>query len=211
LNRFSPRLKLSGMSETKRLTIRLALSVVFGLCVMMVPLWLIVGNVPYINSSQVTTRGWMKRLDRELQSFRVQHGQYPATLEDLGLGWGLKDVWNHPFLYSVADGKPLVKSLGRDGVRGGVGLDADFSNQNPRPPESAVPLWQKVTHPITLRMDVVALVCGVIVGLMFFQDLSKQSFERKTWPALGFSFPVTFLLAAFGALVITSAHIPSGH
>ncbi len=199
------------MSDKKRLMIRLALSVMFGICVMMVPLWLVVGGSGgfYITYLQSDTQQKLRKLDQRILDYRVQHGQYPARLEDLA--WRSKDGWNRPFLYSLSDGKPITQSLGRDGVRGGVGLDADLSNRSPQPPESAVPFWQKVTNPVTLRISIAVLICGVLAGALFFNDMANQSVERKSWRGLGVTFLVTLCLAGFGAAIITLAHVPSGH
>lgn len=76
--------------------------------------------------------GW---ICEELNQYHQTHGKYPDSLAELPnlrnrllhspSGEAL-DVWGHPFLYRrMAEGFELV-SPGRDGQRGGVGLDADL-------------------------------------------------------------------------------------
>ncbi len=200
------------MSDKQRLQIRIALSLAFGLCVTWVALYLNVGQGnSLVELPQFQTRKMMKYLEQKISDYRAQHKKYPARLEDMDLAWGGKDGWGRPFRYSRVDGKPLIESLGRDGVRGGIGLDADLSNRNPSPPQSAVPMGQILDHPFSQRMNFVALVCGVLAGTLFFNGLANQKFERKSWLALGAVFLTALCLAAFGAATIASVHVPSGH
>jgi general secretion pathway protein G len=70
--------------------------------------------------------------------YKAAHrGQAPRSLEDLiapgmegtdYLGMPLpRDPWQHPYVYQVTDehGAYNVRSLGRDGMEGGYGADAD--------------------------------------------------------------------------------------
>jgi hypothetical protein len=200
------------MSTRKRLIIRLVLAGAFGMGVALVPLYLVVGGNGsfYITYPQFNTRRQLKKTDVLLGDYRAKNGVYPPTLDAAGLGFW-HDGWGSDFKYSLPNGVPLVESLGRDGVRGGIGLDADLSNQHPSPPESVVPFPQKIFDPLARGTDIAALVCGVLAGIMFFQGLTNQSFERKAWPKVGLSLLLAFLVAACGAIFITSAHVPSGH
>ncbi len=200
------------MNISRRLVIRLWLSGIFGLCVALVPLYLVVGGAGSRGggSRQGETRRKLEKADRFIADYRKQYGVYPPSLDAGGLGF-MRDGWGRQFLYSLPNGKPLVESLGRDGVRGGFGLDADLSNINPRPPESAISVLQAVTDPNVQEMNLVALICGALSGAIIFRSLSMQSFERKHWLALGATFGIAFLVAALGAVIITAAHVPSGH
>lgn len=178
----------------------------------LVPLYLVVGGFgsQYPDVQQSHTRRNLVKADKFIADYYKKNGVYPPTLEAAGLGFW-PDAWGRQFLYSLSNGKPLVESLGRDGMRGGIGLDADLSNINPRPPESAVSLIQKLTDPSAQEMNVVALICGALSGAIIFRSLSTESFERKRWLALGATFGIAFLVAALGAIIITAAHVPSGH
>ena len=187
--------------------IRLILSSAFGLSVALVPLYLVVGGVHSrdIRFEQRSTRFSFKTLDGALARFHARHGRYPSTLRELDDR--ALDAWQRRFLYSLRDGKPLVESLGRDGKRGGIGTDADLSNRNPKPAPTRVPFWTRVSEPDALQMSVVSSFCGLLAGIVFWSGLQNQTFVRQTWPAFG----TAFLVAASGAVLITSVHIPSGH
>jgi general secretion pathway protein G len=87
----------------------------------------------------------MTFLTNSLQLFYIDVGRYPTEAEGLSalsenpgtlLGWSgpyidsledISDPWGRDFLYtSPAENKPFeIKTLGRDGIEGGEGEDAD--------------------------------------------------------------------------------------
>lgn len=75
-------------------------------------------------------------LGGKLQYFQADHGRVPQTLDELLAKDGpgpyarpadLLDSWGAPFYYRVLDSKDsaLIFTLGRDGLPGGRGADAD--------------------------------------------------------------------------------------
>lgn len=87
------------------------------------------------------------QLRSALQLFYIDVGRYPAAEEGLGVllvtpasapGWrgpyldsaeGLKDPWDRDYIYEATDqggAVPVVRSLGRDGTKGGDGEDTDI-------------------------------------------------------------------------------------
>lgn len=86
------------------------------------------------------------QLRNALQLFYIDLGRYPTSAEGLGVlitapsdaaAWtgpyletaaGLKDPWGRDYLYVINDGAdtPSIRSLGRDGAKGGEGEDADI-------------------------------------------------------------------------------------
>lgn len=191
--------------------IRWILAGAFGLCVALVPLYLVVGGAGSrdIWFHRTSTRRTLKKFDPLLAKYRKQHGSYPADLD--ALEFLRLDGWSHPFVYSLRGGKPLVESLGRDGVRGGNGMDADLSNQNPNPANARVPFLARIADPDARGMSLAALVCGLVAGFLFFSGLQNQNFEPRSWPGLAFSLVAALGLAIYGALFITVMHVPSGH
>lgn len=202
---------MNGMNARKQWTIRLALSLIFGIAVASVPLYLILGGA---NSRDLTydrqiTRNRLKNAAKVLQDYRVQYGSYPKNLEDAGL-WA-EDNWGHPLIYSLPDGKPLIESLGRDGKRGGRGTNADLSNRNLNPPEGRVSFWQRLLDPLAQGVIIASGICGIIGAVLVYAGLRKQTFEPRSWVALSISLALSSALAIFGASIITAFHIPSGH
>lgn len=199
------------MSGTQKLLVRLLLSGSVGLCVAFVPLWLVVGGADSrdIWFRRQATRTQFKRVDQLLADYRRQHGRYPATLKVFG--YSALDGWGQPFLYSVRDGWPSVESLGKDGVRGGIGMNADLSSINPKPAASQVPFLKRVSDSDALPMSFAALGCGVVAAWMTLAGLQSQTFELRTWPLLGLSLLLSAGMAVVGAILITVGHTPSGH
>ncbi len=200
------------MNARKLCIIRLALSLLFGIAVASVPLHLILGGAQTNSTLSFQSRItdiYLKKLDRIAQFAYQTTGVYPTKLADLREV--PRDGWSRPFLYSLSDGKPLVESLGRDGKRGGVGLDADLSNLNPNPPQARIPFWARLFEREAQGIVLASLSCGIMAGALFFAGVRHQTFSSKTLPVLAISLLLSLALAAFGALTIATFHIPSGH
>lgn len=86
------------------------------------------------------TRMPLYTLGGKLQYFQADHGRVPETLDELLAKDGpgpyarpadLLDHWGAPFYYRVLDSKSaaLIFTLGRDGLPGGSGADADLHLQ----------------------------------------------------------------------------------
>ncbi len=199
------------MNARKLLIIRLALSLLFGIAVAGVSLHLVLGGTQTsstLNFRSRTTVIYLQKIDRLLRFNYESDGVYPAKLEALNVG---RDGWNRPFLYSLPDGKPLVESLGRDGKRGGVGLNADLSNREPNPLRAQISFWARMLEPEARGVVLSSLACGIIAGALFLAGVRHQTFSSKTLPALAISILLSLALAAFGAASIATVHIPSGH
>jgi general secretion pathway protein G len=82
-------------------------------------------------------------LASKVEQFEMDTGTLPQRLEDLLTspgnvkGWlgpyvkeaSLKDPWNTPYEYRVADRKFVITSYGADKKAGGSGVDADITNE----------------------------------------------------------------------------------
>ncbi len=200
------------MNARKQWTIRLGLSLTFAMAVAWVPLYLIVGGTQArstINFERRLTVSQLQKSERALRDYHRQNGAYPAQLDALEIV--PRDGWRRPFLYSLPDGKPLIESLGSDGKRGGVGLDADVSNRNLSPAAAQIPFWARLFEREAQGVTLASLICGLVAGTLFFAGVRRQTFEPKTLPLLGVSLLLSLALAIFGASIITAIHIPSGH
>ena len=198
----------------KQFRIRLLISLAFGLIVTSVALSQVGGTRSRdVRYQQKTTRTSLARIDKILAQYRARNQRYPKSLSELELDWTTeKDGWRRDWIYSLADGQPLVESLGRDGKRGGIGTDSDLSNRVPRPPQMHVPFWMRVREDDARMMIISAFVCGLFASAIMFGALEKATFARgELWlllPALGMALAV----AVTGAAFITILHVPtSGH
>lgn len=201
------------MNARKQLKIRLIISLLFGLIVTGVALSAVGGaRSRDIRFEQRSTRFALERIDVLLAKYYEHNKRYPRSLRELKLDWGdEKDGWRRDWIYSLAEGKPLVESLGRDGKRGGIGTDADLSNVNSRPPQIRVPLWIRVREDDARMMVVSALFCGLLSGVLALAALEKVTFAARDLIILVPTLLTALAMAAFGAAVITMFHMPSGH
>ena len=202
------------MSARKQWTIRLTISLFFGLIVTSVALSTIGGTRSRdVHYQQKTTRASLARIAKMLERYQAQNQRYPESLNELELDWTTeKDGWRRPWLYSLVAGEPLVESLGRDGKRGGIGTDSDLSNFNPRPPQMRVPFSMRVQENDARIMIVSALVCGLFAGLIMLGALEKTTFAREELYLLLPALIMALLMAIVGAAFITILHVPtSGH
>jgi hypothetical protein len=105
----------------------------------------VVGDVCVVSSSMMT-RLQLNSVAQDMHRFAAQHeGRMPGTLDELASALpdaGLqRDQWGHPLLMLTTPDAVAVVSLGRDGVLGGVGEDADLLKVvTGRPDDEAVAL-----------------------------------------------------------------------
>ena len=206
--------KLKRMNAKQRLVVRLLISFIFGLVVTSVALSTVGGvRSRDVHYEQKTTRSSLARIDKILAKYRAQNNRYPRSLNELELDWTTaKDGWRRDWIYSIAEGKPLVESLGRDGKRGGIGTNSDLSNRVPRPPQTQVPFWMRVREDDARMMIVSALVCGLFASLIMLGALEKTTFAREELYLLVPALSMALLMAIIGAAFITLLHVPtSGH
>lgn len=100
--------------------------------------WVQMGYGPRMHRWATYGRYIYEQLDEALSRYNREKGGFPDSLSDLAdlenhnlpfdesgeLFWC--DEWNHPFHYEKTPDGFRLGSLGRDGVAGGVGLDADL-------------------------------------------------------------------------------------
>ena len=79
----------------------------------------------------------IKSIEGALKLYYAKKGSYPDTSTGLkalvdtqNLEQMPKDPWGNDYIYMLDNGKPLIKSYGRDGKEGGDGPDADITNRD---------------------------------------------------------------------------------
>jgi len=98
-------------------------------------------------AKEKTTNSMLAQVASQIEMFKINHGRYPDSLDDLTQspnwvkpgaypqgGYLRKapvDAWDHKLFYrkgAPTDTKPFsLVSLGADGIEGGLGIDADIS------------------------------------------------------------------------------------
>jgi len=92
-----------------------------------------------VRQRQATAHTQILEISKELEGWSASHlGQYPASLAALfGAGRELpKDPWGREFAYAApgrGELRPMLRSLGRDGLPGGIGEDADIDREGVPP------------------------------------------------------------------------------
>lgn len=111
----------------------------------------------------------IRRWNSAVDGYRTEKKELPRSLDQVAAGWaeGMlpDDPWGRPWQLTVEGNSYRIGTLGRDGVRGGEGLDADWNSDNYLAFDSArLSLWQFVTDtPVTgfilLMLIAVCLIC----------------------------------------------------
>jgi general secretion pathway protein G len=101
-----------------------------------------VAVVPKIEQARHERAGLdIKAIEQALTLYYAKKGSYPDTSTGLkalvdtqNLEQMPKDPWGNEYQYMLDNGKPLIKSYGRDGKEGGEGADADITNRDQATP-----------------------------------------------------------------------------
>lgn len=80
------------------------------------------------------TRQQLSELAQSLESYRVDNNRFPDRIEDVAPVYrrfvpGV-DPYGHPYVFSLAPDAYVLTGLGRDGLTGGEGFDADTKVSN---------------------------------------------------------------------------------
>jgi general secretion pathway protein G len=102
-------------------------------------------------------------LEKEIENYAAEHGNYPGSLDDIGMGH-IKDPWGNPYQYLKIDGEDLKgggkdKKMRKDHFMVPVNSDFDLYSMGPDG-DSQAPFTAKAS-----RDDIVRANDGEYVGL----------------------------------------------
>ena len=102
-------------------------------------------------------------LEKEIKNYADEHGEYPASLDDVGIGH-IKDPWGNPYQYLKIDGEDLKgggkgPKMRKDHFMVPVNSDFDLYSMGPDG-QSKAPFTAKAS-----RDDIVRANDGGYVGL----------------------------------------------
>ena len=175
------------------------------------------GGAPNYRRGEWFTRHELDDLREAVERHRQATGRLPANLADLKevkgrdrykhhADGGPLDAWDRPHQYRVdGDGFALF-SFGRDGLRDGVGLDADIYPTLAGRPQEMPTLRQFAFELPTDGIRFTCIMAGVCGGLICL----IQSRRRGGFELLAFA-GATMVGAVLVAVFISFLHIPSGH
>jgi len=121
------------------------------------------------------------------------------------------DGWGNPFAYSVEGDNYVLRSYGRDGKPGGVGLDYDLS-ASPLLPNEAIPTFSQFLFCMpTAGITVTCGLAGLISFLVCFREVKPTGFSPREVLMMLLTILLTAVTALIAAAFISMLHIPWGH
>jgi general secretion pathway protein G len=174
------------------------------------------GAGTFVRYQQIFTTRRIDEADKDIKAFIKKSGAPPRSLRELQspsneADFNYLDTWGQPLDYQLQGRSYTLVSYGRDGKPGGVGLDADLSNLNPRPPAAELPFQHVIFHPLAEGMLWMSLFSGALVFVLTFATVKPQSLSREGALGLLAQLVVTLIGTVFAAGFITVMHVPSGH
>ncbi len=167
--------------------------------------WL-AGGMWKVRYDQYVTQRAFAFLSEAIATYEEQNGRFPESLDDLDdrapvEDWrrSIKyDGWERPIEYVVEGGSYTLRSLGRDGEPGGVGLDCDLIHLDPTPPESTPTRGQILSDPGIGWIIQVGLAAGLVACVLTLLLVKPKHLASKRLR----SFTVCMLITLFGATFI---------
>ena len=123
------------------------------------------------------TRQQLTELAQSAESYWVDNNQFPVRIEDLAPYYRRfipsVDPYGHPYVFSFAPQAYVLTSLGKDGLPGGEGFDADTKVTNGMQLVATTPYRGRYEYLRRTFMDM-SQIAG---ALSYFQE------QTGTWPA----------------------------
>ena len=170
---------------------------------------------------QRVTLAALASINEDITAFRREKHSLPLDLSQLRVvkDNGLRiekdgtilDGWGRPFLYTVHGSHYRVISYGLDGRPGGTGPDADMISDDLRLPGPSLSLHSFLKAPTTRDAVQVAIVSGIVAGVLCFVTLRPAALTGRARLWLALRLMATLLAAIFVATIITGLHVVSGH
>jgi hypothetical protein len=180
-------------------------------------------DYPYLNWEQQQTRRDLGFIDQAIHDYQEKKHALPDSLAQLAsadLKHGVRrmdpdgtvrDGWGRPFVYTVSGNSYRVVSYGRDGKPGGVGLDADVSNVEPRPSRSRLTLQQFLEMREIHGAIWAAGVAGILACLIALLTVRPADVTRRGALSLIAKVAATVIATVFVGAFIAMLHFPTGH
>ncbi len=122
------------------------------------------------------TRQQLVELAQSVESYRVDYNRFPERIEDLAPIYRrfipVVDPYGHPYVFSLAPDAYVLTGLGRDGLPGGEGFDADSKVTNGMQLVATTPYLGRYEYLRRTFMD----MSQVSAALSYFQE------QTGTWP-----------------------------
>ena len=198
----------------KPVHIRIITSCLFGLAVTLLALLASVDStVDIVGTGRHYTLFKMHMIKQAIGEYQTEKRTLPPSLDALHiiLGSDREDSWNRPIIYTKAGTRYTLTSYGMDGKPGGVGLDADFTLDTPRPRGSRVTFSQYLMYVAPPELGFAACISGGLAWFLCFRVFHPERIAKTHRVVLLVQFAALLLGTAIIATLITVLHIPTGH
>lgn len=214
---------MRGSPKLNRILLAAAVAM-FVFATSLVASWWAFGRVPEMYVRDFSSLMWdMHRIANDLSDYKKTHGEFPDSLDAVPISYAREsrdpgarqDFWGRSYHYAkTKDGFELY-TLGRDGIRGGRGLDADVVLGKESEVDLRVPLSEFLSSTAETKQSVyvVAAIAGVCAAAVFFvSGIGRQ--DRPSGWAHKTSVVVVILSSIVVAVVLAMFHVAasqSGH
>ena len=159
----------------------------------------------WLGGQQTFTRLELRHLREWVEESRHETGTLPTDLPTT------VDKWGHPLVYERSGNDFVVRSLGRDGTPGGVGLDYDISTTQPAPPAAYPTLGQFVFDMPTGGITASCILGGIIAFILTALLVRVPAWRPSSLALAGLKIALTSLFAIALAAFMAFFHINWGH
>jgi hypothetical protein len=169
----------------------------------------------------------LRTLSKALDEYHNENGNYPEKLADLKRthpdsvrledSGQVVDPWSNPYQYRAEGDHYTLFSFGRDGKRGGEGLDQDLDVTDLLPnyddffrlPPVGIPtLWQFTSEPSTRG---VMMTCALAGLCAFVACFNSQRSTHKGRPFRPVRLGITLVACLLTAVFMSGLHVPNYH
>lgn len=160
------------------------------------------------------TRYGIKLMAPLLDAYKKEKHTLPRRLEDLHIDLNdsvYSDGWGRHYLYQALGEHYVITSYGRDGVPGGIGLDADIKSDNLSPKEERVTFSQLIRLEGAEKMIQVAGISGVFATVLCFALFRPITASTPKMGAIALQLLLLVAGASIVAAIVTGLHLPNPH
>ena len=215
--------------QTSGVAKRIAITLFVGIFVFIVAYiaaWREMGWSPYVASYRMAMRRTLGHVATDIETYRNDTGNFPATLKELAAHDGINlevdkhgnviDHWKNPVSYSLTEDGFIVCSLGRDGARGGRGVDGDLCMDGPNNCVNnswmtCAPTFWQFAFELNTKGMLRACVGAAFLAMAFYYNLSGGQRKKGERESVVANVIVTVVFSLIIAAVLVVLHAPTGH
>jgi hypothetical protein len=211
------------MTKYKPLLLRFVIAGTAGITVALiaaVAVWLNIDSQMNVSSNKWSTQRTLWSLGEALHDYQNKNKSLPETLGDLRRldtyhVWfdreqDLLDGWQRPFEYTTDGTNYTVTSYGRDGERGGVGLDCDLTDITAYSAPSA-PTFAQLLFDCYPGIVGTCALSGLLTFVLSWLIARPTELTREKFIFLGARVAMTVIGAIIVGFFLALFHIPTGH